>query len=71
MKYLSTIKGEDKVEELSKERARFLLSGCYKEDVVNDWIDNGKAFRIQTMTRVIWTDNNGLIFIPGFYGICE
>ena len=71
MKYYSQVKGEKEVEELTKERTRELLARCYKEEAVNDWIDNEKAFRIQTMFRTIWTDNNGLVPMPGFFGICE
>lgn len=71
MRYLSTIKGESQVEELTKERTRFLLANCYKEEFVNDIIDNEKAFRLQTMTRVIWTNENGLVPMAGFIGVCE
>lgn len=70
MKYLSKVFGEDVVEELTKERARFLLEGCYKKEAVDDIFENGKAFRLETMTRIIWTKNDdGQVPMPGFYGI--
>ena len=72
MKYFSTIKGEMKVEELTKERAKFLLEGCYKKSAVNDIFNNERSFCLQTMTRTIWTQtDNGLVPIPGFFGICD
>lgn len=55
MKYLSLVKGETEVEELTKERARFLLENCYYKEFVDDLFDNNKEFRLQTMTREIWT----------------
>lgn len=70
MKYFSQVKGEEKIEELTKERARFLLEGCYIKEAVDDVMDNNKGFRLQTMTRVIWTQtDDGLVPIAGFYGI--
>lgn len=72
MKYYSQVKGEKEVEELTKERARFLLEGCYIKEAVDDVIDNEKGFRLQTITRDIWTETeDGLVPIPGFYGVCE
>ena len=71
MRYLSTIKGEQDVEELSKEKARNLLAECYKEEAVDEIIDNEKAFRLETMTRVIWTEKDGLAPMAGLYGVCE
>ena len=50
--------------------ARFLLEGCYIKEAVDDVMDNNKGFRLQTMTRVIWTQtDDGLVPIAGFYGI--
>ena len=60
------------IEELTTERTRFLLKGCYKEGAVDDIIDNGKRFRLKTMTREIWTEaEDGLVPIPGFYGVFD
>lgn len=70
MKYLSIIRGEKQVEEISKDRARFLLEGAYEKEAVNDIFDNNRSFRLQTMTRDIWTQtDDGLVPIAGFYGI--
>ena len=70
MKYLSRIKGEDQVEELSKERARFLLEGAYLKEAVDDIFDNDRAFYLHTMTREIWTKTDeGMVPMPGFYGV--
>lgn len=71
IKYLSKIKGEENTEELTKERARELLSRAYEKDVINDIINNEKGFCLTTPTRVIWTDKDGLVPLPGFYGVCE
>ena len=60
------------MEELSKERARFLLEGCYIKEHVDDVMDNEKAFRLRTMTRDIWTKtDSGMVPMNGFYGVCD
>lgn len=70
MRYLSTIKGETEVEELSKERARFLLEGWYIKEAVDDIFENNRGFRLQIPTREIWTKtDDGLVPMPGYYGI--
>lgn len=70
IKYKSIVHGENDVEELTKERTRFLLKGCYKEEAVDDLIDNEKGFYLRTMTRDIWTETeDGLVPLPGFYGV--
>lgn len=53
MKYFSRVKGAEKIEELTKERARFLLEGCYIKEAVDDVMDNNKGFRLQTMTIAV------------------
>lgn len=69
MKYFSQVNTE--VEELSEERARELLERCYIKDAVDDLFDNHRAFRLNTMTRTIWTETeDGLVPIAGFYGVC-
>lgn len=70
MKYLSRVKGEKEIEELSRERARLLLERIYEKDAVDDIFDNDRGFCLQTMTREIWTQtDDGLVPQPGFYGI--
>ena len=72
MKYMSRVHGESKVEELSKDRVRFLLEGCYTKESVDDIMYNCKNFHLRTPTRDIWTETkDGLVPMPGFYGICE
>ena len=53
MKYFTQVKGAEKIEELTKERARFLLEGCYIKEAVDDVMDNNKGFRLQTMTIAV------------------
>ena len=70
MKYLSMVKGEHDVEELTEERARFLLEGCYVKEAVDDLFENKREFQLMTMTRIIWTENDkGLVPMAGFLGI--
>lgn len=70
MKYMTMMHGEEKSEEISKERARELLEGCYIADAVADVFDNDKAFRLRTPYRDIWTKtDDGLVPMPGFYGV--
>ena len=73
MRYLSMIKGEREVEELSKERVESLLKACYNEEFVDDIIDNSKAFRLMTSFREIWTETyeNGNLFVPTDFGVCD
>lgn len=70
MKYLSSVHGEQEVEELTKERVRFLLGNVYIPECVADIMDNDKQFRLRTPVRTIWTQtDDGLVPIPGFLGI--
>lgn len=59
-------------EEVTKERAKFILEGCYKSEAVKDIIDKEKAFRLRIMTGEIYTeDEYGRVPMPGFFGVCE
>jgi len=72
MKYLSRRYTEETAETISKEDARFYLTGNYKEGFVNAILDNNKAFRLYTPYREIWTvDDNGMTPMAGFCGVCE
>lgn len=72
MKYMSMVKGETQVEEITEERARFLIENCYIKEFVDDLFDNHRCFRLQTMTRTIWTKtDDGLVPMPGFLGVID
>ena len=59
-------------QEVTKDEARETLEGHYKKEAVDDILDNDKAFRLATPDSVIWTKNEqGLVPMAGFYGICE
>lgn len=70
MEYKS-IRMDGVAEDLTKEEARHILEGCYKKAFVKDIIDNEKGFCLHTPTRDIWTKKDGLVPIPGFYGVLE
>ena len=71
MKYFaSTVDGV--TEEVSADKARFILEGRYRKDCVDDLFDNEKSFRLQGLLRTVWTETEDhLSPIPGFFGVCE
>lgn len=69
IRYYLQYKGEDEFTEITKERAKEMLSGWWKEDFLNDVFDNDKAFRLYTSFIEIWTCKDGLIPQAGYYGI--
>ena len=72
MKYFKQYNNEDYSFEISKERARETLTGWYKESFVNEIIDEGKPFRLNTPVSTIYTmSKDGLTPQAGFYGVCE
>ena len=72
MRYETRLLTEDKIQEISKERAQELLENCYQKKAVRDWFKNEKVFRLQTPVREIWTKtDDGLIPMPGFYGVAD
>lgn len=56
MKYFTRINRERQVEEISKETARSFLERAYEKEIVDDIFNNNRMFRLDTFTRVIWTD---------------
>lgn len=58
-------------QEVTKEEARETLEGSYSKEVLDDIFNNGKAFRLATSDSEIWTKENGMVPMAGFYGICE
>lgn len=73
MRYFQQYKKPDATEfEITKEQARHILEGNWKEEMLEDIFENEKSFRLFTMFSKIWTmDENGLVPVPGFYGVCE
>lgn len=55
---------------IDKEEARKYLSTTYDPEFIDTIIDEGKSFQLYTPYRVIYTEDNGLVPMPGFYGIC-
>ena len=71
MKYFARKFGEDQVEEISKEKAKWLLEGFYKKKAVKQIFDRDMGFRIQTPWREIWTKtDDGMVPMAGFIGVC-
>lgn len=73
MRYFQQYKEPNaEVIEITKERARFVLEGNWKEEMLEDIFENNKSFRLFTPFSKIWTmDEKGLVPMPGFYGVCE
>lgn len=73
MRYFQQYKEPNaEVIEITKERARFLLEGNWKQEMLDDIFENNKSFCLFTMFSKIWTmDEKGLVPMPGFYGVCE
>ena len=58
--------------EVTKEEARETLDGYWKSEMLDDIFDNEKSFRLFSAFSIVWTQaENGLIPMPGFYGVCE
>lgn len=70
MRYFKSNKEKDApTVEISKEEARHLLDGWWKEDALNDIFKNDRAFRLFTAYVDVWTmSDDGLVPMPGFYG---
>ena len=73
MKYFKQYKDTEKEPfEISKEEAINTLKSWWDEDALNDIFTNEKAFRLFTPVSEIWTmTDEGLVPIPGLYGVCE
>lgn len=72
MRYYTKAHTEQSSNEITKEQAKHYLEGAYKAQAVADIMDNEKQFRLRTPFRDIWTKSeNGMIPMPGFYGVCE
>lgn len=69
MKYYQQYKGEEEFTEITKERAKELLSGWWKDDFLKDVFDNDRAFRLYTPFTEVWTCKDGLVPQAGYYGI--
>ena len=70
MLYFTKMHTEDEVRECTKEEARYFLEGAYIKETVDAIIDNEKKFRLSTPYRDVWTQTeDGLIPVPGFYGV--
>lgn len=73
MRYFQKYKEPNATEfEITKKEAKRILEGNWKQEMLEDIFENDKSFRLFTMFSVIWTmDENGLVPVPGFYGVCE
>ena len=56
-------------QEVTKEKARETLEGYYNKEALDDIFENGKEFRLATAYSEIWTNNDGMVPMAGFYGI--
>ena len=72
MKYYTKMHTESEEMQITKDEARIFLEETLDDfDTINDVINNEKPFRIHTSVRNIWTmTDDGLVPMPGFYGIC-
>lgn len=72
MKYYTKLHTEKEPMQITKDEVKYFLDGTYSKKAVADIINNGKAFRLSTPYRDIWTKSeDDMIPIPGFYGVCE
>ena len=73
MKYFKRYKNKEVNEhfEVTEEQARLTLEGYWKEDFLDDIFKNKKQFRLYTPFAYIWTVENGMMPMPGFFGVCE
>ena len=52
--------------------AKRMLEGWWKPEFLQEVFDKEKAFRLWTAFSVVWTkDENGLVPMAGFMGVCE
>lgn len=73
MKYFKKYKeaGAEPVE-VTKEEAKRTLEGWWDQKALDDIFDKGAAFHLWTAFAEVWTkDDNGLVPMAGFIGICE
>lgn len=59
MNYYFKYKAENEVEQISKERAKEMLTGWWKDEYLNDLFENNKPFRSWTAFVEVWTDDEG------------
>ena len=72
MKYYKQYLGENAVTEISRDEAKRMLEGWWKPEFLQEVFDKEKAFRLWTAFSVVWTkDENGLVPMAGFMGVCE
>lgn len=71
MKYFKMYVNSEEALEITKEEARRILDGWWTKDSLQDIFDNDKTFRLYTPCVQVWTNDNGLVPTPGFYGVCE
>ena len=58
--------------EISAEEARHALDGNWKSEYLDDIFNNNKCFRLYTPFAEIYTKTDeGLVPIPGFYGVID
>ena len=70
MNYYKMLKdGKYEEEEITKEEAKRLLEGWWKQEALDDIFHNEKGFRLFTPYADIWTKtDDGLVPMAGFYG---
>lgn len=71
MKYMRKNKEFKSVaEEIIWEEARLLLEGYWVAESLDDIFENDRLFRLYTPDIDVWTvSDNGMVPMPGFYGV--
>jgi len=70
MRYFKQYKDADHSEEITQDEAKHLLEGWWKEESLNEILNNKKQFRLFTPYVDVWTeDDQGRVPIAGFYGV--
>lgn len=72
MKYYTKKHTDTEPTEITKDKAIWYLEGTYKKEAIEEAVADGKAFRLNTPYRDVWTKGeDGRVPMPGLYGICD